>query len=91
MDRILEANRQRRTADDVSRLTLKLQHAPPVAHLHESSVQNYYYYNIRGLKHSLVGAKTLQKTEIQGTIGKGDPMHEVYIPHRIPRTWEQQR
>ena len=24
------------------------------------------------------------------TIGNGDPMHEVYIQHSIPRTWEQE-
>ena len=24
------------------------------------------------------------------TIGNGDPMHGMCIPHRIPRTWEQQ-
>ena len=44
---------------------------------------------------SLVDAKTLQKTEIQGehlvwTVGNGDPMHGVCIPHSIPRAWEQQ-
>ena len=30
--------------------------------------QYYYYYYIRGLKQSLVAAKTLQKTEKQETI-----------------------
>ena len=48
------------------------------------------YYYIRGLR-VLVAAKTLQNTEIQGehlvwTGGNGDTMHEVYIPHSIPRT-----
>ena len=42
----------------------------------------------------LVAAKTLQKTEIQRehlvwTVGNGDPMHEVCIPHSIPRVWKQ--
>ena len=23
-------------------------------------------------------------------IRNGDPIHEIYIPHRIPCTWEQQ-
>ena len=37
-----------------------------------------YYYYIRGLEQSLVGAKTLQKT-----VGNGDPMHEVWILYMI--------
>ena len=44
---------------------------------------------------SLVTAKMLQNTEIQGehlvwTVGNADPMHEVCIPHSIPQAWKQQ-
>ena len=57
------------------------------------------YYYIRGLMKSLVTAKLLQKTKktkIQDTIqhiliGNGDPMHKVYISHRIPHAWKQSR
>ena len=53
------------------------------------------YTRLRG---SLVAAKALQKTKIEGehlvwtvwTVGNGDPMHGVCIPHSIPRAWEQQ-
>ena len=30
------------------------------------------------------------KEHLVWTVGNGDPMHEVWIPHRIPRAWEQQ-
>ena len=31
----------------------------------------------------------LHKAEIVWTIGNGDPMHRVCIPHRIPHAYEQ--
>ena len=30
------------------------------------------------------------RNHVAWTIGNVDPMHGVCIPHRIPRTWEQQ-
>ena len=52
----------------------------------QTTVINKYY--ARKLKQSLVVAKTAKKHLVL-TVGNGDPMREVCIPHRIPRAWEQ--
>ena len=56
---------------------------------HENIIIIIIIYEASG---SLVASKTLQKTEIQEehlvwTVGNENPMHEVCIPHGIPRSW----
>ena len=42
---------------------------------------HYYYY--------IVGLKQYKVAHLAWTIGNGDHIHTVCIPHRIPNAWEQ--
>ena len=42
-------------------------------------------------QYRVVSKEQNTRDQLVWTARNEDPMHEVYIPHRIPRAWEQQR